>query len=227
MRVGSELKAARKKAGITVDVIAKHTKFKANTLVALEKGEFKKLPTGLYLFSMVRAYAHEVHIDPEPLVERLRAEFADQDALDALQALDARGALEGKSAANVGRTPGQTSTHLRTAMVAAGVVLIAGVGVGAGAYFSRANGTVREVRSSLNETGSVPLASPTPAPKATAAVNIGQQAGAPIRTPASTKTRKPRAVVVAQTPEETAESADQPAHIDEPMPERPVIAAAP
>ncbi len=97
MRVGPELKAARKKAGITVEVISKRTKISASKLVALEKNDFKNLPTGLYLFSTVRAYAREVHIDPEPIVERLRADFADKDALDALQALDATGALAAKN----------------------------------------------------------------------------------------------------------------------------------
>ena len=87
VRVGSELKAARKKTGISVEVISKRTKIQVSKLVALEKDDFKNLPTGLYLFSAVRAYAREVHIDPEPIVERLRATFAAQDALDALHAI--------------------------------------------------------------------------------------------------------------------------------------------
>ena len=36
MRVGSELKAARKKAGISVDVMSKRTKIAASKLIALE-----------------------------------------------------------------------------------------------------------------------------------------------------------------------------------------------
>lgn len=100
MRVGSELKAARKKAGITVEVMSKRTKIRVSKLVALEKNDFKNLPTGLYLFSVVRAYAREAHIDPEPIIERLRANFADEDPLDALHALDATGALDAKKSAN-------------------------------------------------------------------------------------------------------------------------------
>ena len=119
MRVGSELKAARKKAGITVEVMSKRTKIQVSKLDALEKNHFKKLPTGLYLFAVVRAYAREVHIDPEPLVERLRAEFADTDALDALQALDAAGALDAKNLADERR-----STVLRNAAIVAAVLLM-------------------------------------------------------------------------------------------------------
>ena len=122
MRVGSELKAARKKAGISVEVISKRTKISVNKLVALEKNDFKPLPTGLYLFSVVRAYAREVHIDPEPVVERLRAQFADRDALDALHALDATGALDARKVADAKE---QRSNLLRKVAIAACIVLMA------------------------------------------------------------------------------------------------------
>ena len=119
MRVGSELKAAREKAGITVEVMSKRTKINVSKLVALEKNNFKNLPTGLYLFSFVRAYAREVHVDPEPIVERLRAEFADKDALDALHALDATGALDTKTSADA-----RKSNVLRNLAIAAAVLLM-------------------------------------------------------------------------------------------------------
>ena len=122
MRVGSELKAARKKAGLTVEVVAKRTKIRVSKLVALEKNDFKHLPTGLYLFATVRAYAREVHVDPEPLIERLRAKFADRDALHALQALDATGALDAKKSADANE---QHASLLRKAALAAAVVLVA------------------------------------------------------------------------------------------------------
>src|SRR5688500_451631 len=130
MQVASELKAARKKAGISVEVISKRTKITVTKLVALEKNDFKNLPTGLYLFSLVRAYAREVHINPEPIVERLRADFADTDALDALQALDATGAL----AKNCANAKNERSNLLRNVAIAAGVVLTAAAGARAGAY---------------------------------------------------------------------------------------------
>ena len=122
MRVGSELKAARKKAGLTVEVVAKRTKIRVSKLIALEKNDFKHLPTGLYLFAVVRAYAREVHVDPEPLIERLREKFADRDALDALQALDATGALDAKKSADA---KAHHASLLRKAALAAAVVLVA------------------------------------------------------------------------------------------------------
>jgi cytoskeleton protein RodZ len=197
MRVGQELKAARKNAGISVEVISKRTKIKVNKLVALEKGDFKNLPTGLYLFSTVRAYAREVRIDPEPIVERLRAEFAEKDALDALHALDATGTLNAKSSAKTGRSPEGRSNLFRSTAIAASVIVIAGAGAGAGAYLYRMNHAPREIQSNAatpslpaptpplriqSETTVVPPAPPAPATPVAATVDPPEQ-------PATTRVR--------------------------------------
>ena len=172
MRVGSELRAAREKAGITVEVISRRTNIKVSKLVALEKNDFKNLPTGLYLFSTVRAYAREVHIDPEPIVERLRAEFADKDAVDALHALDATGALDAKTLADARRSKEEQSNLLRNAAIAAGAVLMAAAGAGTYLHNMRSAHEVRSTKgerpsvaptvNSPNETPSVSLSSPAP-----------------------------------------------------------------
>jgi cytoskeleton protein RodZ len=191
MRVGSELKAARKKAGITVEVISNRTKIQVSKLVALEKNDFKHLPTGLYLFSVVRAYAREVRIDPEPIVERLRAEFADKDALDALQALDAAGALHAKTLSNSKRSSEEQSNLLRNAAIAAGVVLMAAAGAGAGVYLRNMDHVADDVRSRKIE---VPPSSPAQATTVAIAVEVMDRA-APVAQPAPTppRTHRPKA----------------------------------
>ena len=251
MRVGPELKAARKKAGITVEVISKRTKISASKLIALEKNDFKNLPTGLYLFSTVRAYAREVHIDPEPIVERLRAEFADKDALDALQALDATGALD---AADAGKSKEGHSTLLRNATIAAAVVLMAS-GAGAGAYLHNIGRIAHVPPSKVERSSSISLSSQTPTTAATA-VDVPQQAAA-TQTPAPKNTYRPKARIAAVVPglEETVatvgavsdplaptgvtqqiefpsparivEPSDRPSNIEEPGPEAPALATAP
>ena len=249
MRVGSELRAAREKAGITVEVISRRTKIHVSKLVALEKHDFKNLPTGLYLFSTVRAYAREVHIDPEPIVERLRAEFADKDALDALHALDATGALDTKNLADARRSKEEQSNLLRNAAIAAGVVLMAAAGAGAYLHNMR---SAHEVRSTKVERPSA-----APATTVAAAVDVPQQAARAARRPAPTKTNrpKPRTAAVKSGLQETVatagavsdalgssgvmqqiefpsparieEPADRPAKIEELRPEGPVPATAP
>lgn len=232
MRVGSDLKAARKKAGITVEVISKRTKIQVSKLVALEKNDFKNLPTGLYLFAVVRAYAREVHIDSEPIVERLRSEFADKDALDALQALDATGALHAKNSADPGRSRDGQPKLLRTAAIAAGIILIAAAG--AGAYLHKTGRIALEVRGSLSS----PAAAATVASAVVVPERVADAAheSEPAKSaPAQTSRPKPRTAAVISELQETVatdgaasdEPADTPANIDEPAPEAPVVAAQP
>ena len=219
MSVGSELKTARKKAGLTVEVISKRTKINVSKLVALEKNDFKHLPTGLYLFSAVRAYAREVHIDPEPIVERLRGEFADKDALEALHALDATGALDAKALSD-GRRP---SHLLMNAAIAAGFVSIAVAGAGVC------------LRNMSRTAGEVPLASPAPAVTVAAEVVPLPSADA-VQESAPAKTHKPKlraAAVLPKLQEPVAavddvseEPAGRPANIEDPEPEAPSGATA-
>ena len=197
MRIGSELKAARKKTGISVEVIAKRTKISVTKLVALEKNDFKNLPTGLYLFSLVRAYAREVHVNPEPIVERLRAEFADKDALDALQALDATGALA-KNCANAKRSSDEPSNLLRNVAIAAGVVLTAAAGARAGAYLHNTRQIAHEVRSTSVERPTVHSSLPVSATTIAPAVELTQEAAAATAQRPASKTYKPKARAAVQ-----------------------------
>jgi cytoskeleton protein RodZ len=202
MRIGSELKAARKKAGISVEVLSQRTKIKASRLVALEKNDFNNLPTGLYLFSTVRAYAREVRIDPEPIVERLRAEFADKDALDALQALDASGALDGKILGGATRSAHEQSNFFRNAAIAAGVVLMACAA--AGVYLHNMGRIAHEVRITKAERPSAAPSANTPNKTPSAAQVAAHRSGTPVEAPA-----------------------DRPANIEDLKSEVPVLAAAP
>jgi cytoskeleton protein RodZ len=180
MRVGSELKAARKKAGLTVEVVSKRTKISVSKLVALEKNDFKNLPTGLYLFSAVRAFAREVRIDPEPIVERLRAEFADENVLGALQALNAAGGLGAKNLADARSSKHEPSNLLRNAAIAAGVVLMAAAGAGAGAYLHNRDRIAHEA-----PTPSVSLSTPAPATTTPVDVPTPARIEEPAETPAN------------------------------------------
>ena len=209
MPVGYELEAARKKAGISVEVISKRTKIHVSKLVALEKDDFKNLPTGLYLFSTVRAYAREVHIDPEPLVERLRAEFADKDALDALHALDATGALDAQNLPNAGKSREAHSNLFRNAAMTAGVVLMAAAGAGAALYLHNMGRGAHEVPSTKSERSSgAPIvnspnempSSPAPAATVAIAVDVPQRVAGAAHGPASARTHRPKRPTAAIKP---------------------------
>jgi cytoskeletal protein RodZ len=74
MTAGSELRQARERAGLSAEDISERTKIQLHRVEALERGDFSELPQGIYLDGIVRAYAHEVGIDPDPMVERVRVE---------------------------------------------------------------------------------------------------------------------------------------------------------
>lgn len=72
MRVGAKLRRARERAGLSAEQIADRTKIQLHRIEALENDHFESLPAGIYLDGIVRAYAHEVGIVPESLIERVR-----------------------------------------------------------------------------------------------------------------------------------------------------------
>lgn len=76
MRVGAELRQAREYAGLSSEQVAERTKIQLYKIEALENDNFERLPDGIYLDGIVRAYAHEVAVNPESLIERVRHERA-------------------------------------------------------------------------------------------------------------------------------------------------------
>jgi transcriptional regulator with XRE-family HTH domain len=74
MTVGTELKQARQNAGLSPEQISERTKIQLYKIDALENDNYELLPQGIYLDGIVRAYAREVEIDPERMVERARLE---------------------------------------------------------------------------------------------------------------------------------------------------------
>src|SRR5687767_3953513 len=72
MTVGTKFRQAREHARLSAQQISNRTKIQLYKIEALENNEFDRLPQGIYLDGIVRAYAHEVGIDPEPVGERVR-----------------------------------------------------------------------------------------------------------------------------------------------------------
>ena len=60
--------AKRRESGISLDQIAADTKISIRSLQAIEAGEFKKLPGGIYNTSYIRQYARAVHVDECELI---------------------------------------------------------------------------------------------------------------------------------------------------------------
>jgi cytoskeletal protein RodZ len=60
--------AKRRERGISLDQIATATKISIRSLKAIEEGDFRKLPGGIYNTSYIRQYARAVDVDECELI---------------------------------------------------------------------------------------------------------------------------------------------------------------
>ena len=74
MAIGLLLRQAREQAGLSAAEISERTRIQRYKIEALESGNFYLLPDGVYLDGIVRAYARELALEAEPLIERLHHE---------------------------------------------------------------------------------------------------------------------------------------------------------
>jgi cytoskeletal protein RodZ len=72
--VGKKLKAAREKAGLTVQDVAERTRVPARHLTAIEDGRFQDLPALAYSAGFARSYAQAVGLDGAEVAAQYRAE---------------------------------------------------------------------------------------------------------------------------------------------------------
>ena len=70
--VGARLREARERAGLSREQLADTTKVKLERIEALEENAFDRLPSGIYLHGIIRAYARETNLDAEELIHQLR-----------------------------------------------------------------------------------------------------------------------------------------------------------
>jgi cytoskeletal protein RodZ len=71
MSVGTDLRLARERAKLSVEQISERLKVSIQKIEALERDDLQQLPPGIYLDGIVRAYAREVAIDPESVVQHI------------------------------------------------------------------------------------------------------------------------------------------------------------
>jgi cytoskeleton protein RodZ len=67
-----DLAGIRTNKGISLEEIACSTRITRRYLEAIERGEFQKLPPGIYALSYVRQYARAVQCDESMLAEYCR-----------------------------------------------------------------------------------------------------------------------------------------------------------
>jgi cytoskeletal protein RodZ len=68
------LSTIRRNRGITLEQIANATKISVRLLQAIEQGEFRKLPGGIYDTSYIRQYANAIDYDESAILAAYRRE---------------------------------------------------------------------------------------------------------------------------------------------------------
>src|SRR5580692_534081 len=75
-KVSLGLSTIRRNRGISLQQIADSTKISVRALEAIEMGDFRKLPGGIYTTSYIRQYARAIDYDEDTILEFYRRELA-------------------------------------------------------------------------------------------------------------------------------------------------------
>ena len=73
--LGSRLRAARERRGVSLRQISGATKISVSALEALERNDVSRLPGGIFSRAFVRSYASEVGLDPDEAIQDFLAQF--------------------------------------------------------------------------------------------------------------------------------------------------------
>jgi len=76
------LATIRRNRGISLEQIAESTKINIRSLKAIEGGDFKKLPGGIYNTSYIRQYARAIDFDEAELLAFYRTRMPDANGSD-------------------------------------------------------------------------------------------------------------------------------------------------
>src|SRR4051794_30936688 len=74
------LSTIRRNRGISLEQIAESTKISLRSLEAIEQGDFRKLPGGIYNTSYIRQYARAIEYDECALIAFYTREMARSDS---------------------------------------------------------------------------------------------------------------------------------------------------
>ncbi len=76
--LGSILKAARSKAGLTLEECEVQTRIRLKYLYALENGQYQSLPAEAYNIGFIRCYAEFLRLNPEKVMSLYRQERSEK-----------------------------------------------------------------------------------------------------------------------------------------------------
>lgn len=84
VKLGDRLLEERKKQGVSVDEVARATKIRREFIDAIEKGDYKKLPSSAYAQGFVKNYVEFLGLPEKELLALFRREFNEEEFLGVL-----------------------------------------------------------------------------------------------------------------------------------------------
>lgn len=78
IHIGQRLREERQNRGLTLEDIAKATKIRHSFLLAIERGEYKKLPSSAYAQGFVQNYAEYLGMSKKEVLALFRREFDEE-----------------------------------------------------------------------------------------------------------------------------------------------------
>ncbi len=94
---GARLRRRREEQGIALAAIAEQTKIKSSLLEALERGDVRHWPSGIFRRAFIRAYAEAIGLDPDAIVREFLDLYPEPDELAAAATLMATTADDARS----------------------------------------------------------------------------------------------------------------------------------
>ena len=77
LRFGEELRSERERRGVSIERLCADTKVNLRFIEALERGDYRALPGGVFRRGFVRAYLKAVGLDEETWLPRFDASYAE------------------------------------------------------------------------------------------------------------------------------------------------------
>lgn len=84
IRAGEKLREERLKKHLTLEEVSRATKIKVSFLLAIEKGEYKKLPPAIYAQGFVRNYAGFLGMQEQEILAIFRREYDEEKIVKVL-----------------------------------------------------------------------------------------------------------------------------------------------
>ena len=84
IRIGQEFQEERKKQNLTLEEVARATKIREEFLVAIERGDHKKLPSPAYAYGFVRNYAKFLGLPVEKSLALFSRDFDEKKSIEIL-----------------------------------------------------------------------------------------------------------------------------------------------